>query len=332
MGATASSEAGEAGEASNAFNEADAAAGEAFDSGSKEIGDDVDKQAFKKATGEAYDAVNKGTERPDGEVAGKMYDLIKEHGKARNEAINKAVEKATGKPGGLGLDIDKPIGGQDASKVKDVLEETEVAGKTPKEWLDHTDERISKSTDEAEISRLKRLRNSLEDMINNNIGKIGLMVIGGAFAGAFIDGLDNKLSGCYVSNASKQMEPKKLNCKNKKLEETCGCPGDNVPAAINKLCSGAVDSSWTCDAGYDYEYKHYTWFGDVIDIAAAAIHYAGDIPGDLGKVWDLVKKYGLIFVAVIMGIILIPLVMKIIELAKGVEGGTSPPAPMIIPV
>lgn len=332
MGAAASSEAGEAEAASKAFDEADAAATEAYDSGSKEIEKNVgDADAFAEAKAEAFKAVNEGTERPDG-TAGKMYDLIKEKLTVRNNAINKAVENITGKKGGLGLDPDKPISVQDASNFKDLLEKTKVSGKTPKEWLDLINERISKSTDEAEISRLKRLGNSLEDMINNNIGKIGLIIAGGAFTGAFINALDNKLSGCYVSNASEQMKPKKLNCKNKKLEENCGCPGDNVPAAINKLCPGAVDSSWTCDAGYDYEYKHYTLFGDIIGIAAGAIEFAEDAGGDAAKAFDFFKKYWKIFLIVIVGLLLIPLVMKIIELAKGVEGGTSPPAPTIIPV
>lgn len=318
MGAAASSEAGEAGEAAEAFNKADAAAAEAYDSGSKEIEKNAgDADAFAEAKGEAFKAVNEGTERPDG-TAGDMYDLIKEKLNARNDAINKAVEKFTEKKGGLGLDPNKPLSEQDASNFKDLLEKTKVADKTPKEWLDHINERISKSTDEAEISRLKRLGNSLEDMIKNNIGKIGLMIAGGAFAGAFINALDNKLSGCYVSNASEQMKPKKLNCKNKKLEENCGCPGDNVPAAINKLCPGSVDSSWTCDAGYDYEYKHYTWFGDIIGIAAGAIEFAGDAGGDAAKAFDFIKKYWKIFLIVIACLVLIPLIVKIIELAKEV--------------
>ena len=313
MGAAASSEAAEAGEAAKAFNEADAAATEAYDSGSKEIEKNAgDADAFAEAKAEAFKAVNEGTERPDG-TAGDMYDLIKEQLNARNDAINKAVEKFTGKKGGLDLDPNKPLSEQGASNFKDLLEKTKVADKTPKEWLDHINERISKSTDEAEISRLKRLGNSLEDMIKNNIGKIGLIVAGGAF----INALDNKLSGCYVSNASKQMEPKKLGCKNKKLEEVCGCPGDNVPAAINKLCPGSVDSSWTCDAGYDYEYKHYTWFGDLIGIAAGAIEFAEDAGGDAAKAFDFFKKYWKIFLIVIACLVLIPLIVKIIGLVKG---------------
>lgn len=285
---------------------------------------------------EAYDAINdKGGKRPDG-PAGKLYDTIKEANNAREENLGKLIKR-------LGLDTkvtDEGINGPSDEAVLGRVQKIfdRMRGKKPNGTVKDVRGAVKNQGENAKTSEDATKWSRTMDILDRLPGamKFGALIAGGILSAELIKALDEANTGCYVSNAKKGLAGQKLDCKSsKKLSGVCVCPsGDDVttPEAINKLCPGSVDSSWTCDDGYDYNYKRYTWFHDLVNIVEAGLHAAEDVGDDTLKAFDFIKKYWKIFLIVIVGLLLIPLVMKIIELVKGFEGGTSPPAPMIIPV
>ncbi len=269
---------------------------------------------FNEVATEGYDAANTTGQRPEG-PAGEVFDAAKGKNDALADATGKLAKKLN--PNSTGTDTGTTGSPSDAklNATQDVIDKASQMNPdgTFDDVKDFAEDKEKSSTDPEEISKWRRIKEFAGKLPTGL--KWGAMIAGGVLAAEFIKGIDEALSGCYVSNEKLSIDSRKLDCDDKKLGDVCTCPSGSVPtpSAINKLCPGAVDSDWTCDQGYDYRYKHYTWYGDIAGLVEGIVNTVVDAGKDTGGIFNWIKN-NLTTVLIIIGVIvLVPLLLKLVN-------------------
>ena len=269
---------------------------------------------FNEVAAEGYDAANTTGVRPDG-PAGEVFEAAETKNNACAEATENLAKKLNPKSTGTDTGMTGSPSNAKLGATQDVVDKaTEMnPDGTMGDVRDFAEDKENSSTDHEEISKWRRIKEFAGKLPKGM--KWAAMITGGVLAAEFIKGIDEALSGCYVSNEKLSIASRKLDCDNKKLSDVCTCPSGSVPtpSAINKLCPGAVNSDWTCDKGYDYRYKHYTWYGDLAGLVEGIVNTAVNAGKDTAGIFNWIKNNIKIILIVIGVIVLAPLLLQLVN-------------------